>query len=190
LILSTLSETMQDTNLAGWLDGMDEQRRMDQKSSVIVRLRPVVWMDLGVFFQQQLDPLSNRMAAFTSKNATDRTAFDQHWAKILGDAKIVARTILADKQIAGYVLHHSWFGDPEVSYWLGREFWGKGIATRALELFLRQEQVRPLYGRVATDNIGSRRVMEKNGFRIIGEDKGFSNARGEEVEEYILVIRQ
>ena len=155
-----------------------------------VRLRPVAAADLEIFFEQQLDLQANIMAAFTSKNVSDRAAFDTKWAKILADPGIAIRTVLAGGQVAGYVLHHSWFGDPEVTYWLGREFWGKGIATQALSNFLGQEKLRPLYGRVAKDNIASRRVMEKCGFVLIGEDKGFSNARGQEVDELILVIWQ
>lgn len=154
-----------------------------------VYLRDVIPADLAAFYDQQLDPEANFMAAFTSKNATDRTAFNIHWEKILADSKIVVRTILAGRKIAGYVLHHSWFDDPEITYWLGREFWGKGIASQAVKLFLEQQKLRPLYGRVAKDNLGSRRVLEKNGFVVIGEDKGYSNARGAEIEELILVIR-
>jgi RimJ/RimL family protein N-acetyltransferase len=155
-----------------------------------IRLRQVDAADLNIFFEQQLDLQANIMAAFTSKNVNDRAAFDAKWAKILADPAIAIRTVLAGNQVAGYVLHHSWFGDPEVTYWLGREFWGKGIATQALLSFLDQEKLRPLYGRVAEDNIASRRVLEKCGFVLIGEDKGFSNARGQEVDELILVIRQ
>ena len=154
-----------------------------------VRLRKVIDSDLAIYFEQQLDPQANYMAAFTSKNATDRAAFNAHWEKILADPQIQIRTILAGGQVAGYVLHHSWFGDPEVTYWLGREFWGQGIATRALKAFLRQQKLRPLYGRVAADNAASKRVLEKCGFVVIGEDKGFSNARGEEIVEIILVLR-
>jgi RimJ/RimL family protein N-acetyltransferase len=62
------------------------------------------------------------------------------------------------------------------------------IATKALSEFLRLLKTRPLYARVAKDNIASIRVLEKCGFTISGEDKGFSNARGEEVEEYILEL--
>ncbi|MRS04229.1 N-acetyltransferase [bacterium] len=155
-----------------------------------IRLRPINPADLNIFFEQQLDLQANIMAAFTSKNVSDRAAFDAKWAKILADPAISIRTVLAGSQVAGYVLHHSWFGDPEITYWLGREFWGRGIATQALRSFLEQEKLRPLYGRVAADNIASRRVMEKCGFVLIGEDKGFSNARGQEVDELILVIRQ
>ena len=154
-----------------------------------VRLRPVVASDVATFFEQQLDPQANFMAAFVSKNVTDRTAFDAKWVKILADTAIAIRTILANGEIAGYVGHHSWFGDPEVTYWLGRDYWGKGIATRALESFLKQEKLRPLYGRVAKDNAASRRVLEKCGFTLIGSEKEFSNARGEEIEELILILR-
>ncbi|MHB0989139.1 MAG: GNAT family N-acetyltransferase [Bellilinea sp.] len=162
---------------------------MTAHAPVTVRLRKVIDSDLAIFFEQQLDPQANYMAAFTSKNATDRAAFNAHWAKILADPQIQIRTIMTGRQVAGYVLHHSWFGDPEVTYWLGREFWGQGIASQALKAFLRQQKLRPLYGRVAADNVASRRVLEKCSFVVIGEDKGFSNARGEEIVEIILVLR-
>src|SRR6266568_3733718 len=74
----------------------------------------------------------------------------------------------------------------EVSYWLGKLYWGKGIATCALSAFLEHSKVRPLYARAAKDNIGSLRVLEKCGFTRIGEGRGFSEARGEEVEEFLL----
>ncbi|MCB0242704.1 MAG: GNAT family N-acetyltransferase, partial [Anaerolineae bacterium] len=71
-------------------------------------------------------------------------------------------------------------------YWLGREYWGKGIATRALAAFLEIITVRPLYARAAQDNIGSLMVLAKCGFVICGKDKGFATARGGETEEYVL----
>lgn len=154
-----------------------------------VALRDTVKSDLETFFEQQLDPEANRMTAFTSKNPYDRRAFDAHWAQIFADARIVIKTILANDRLAGYILHHPWFGEPEVTYWLGRDFWGKGIASAALAEFVRHEKIRPLYGRVARDNIASRRVLENSGFVRFGEDRGFSNARGEEVEELIYVLR-
>jgi RimJ/RimL family protein N-acetyltransferase len=90
--------------------------------------------------------------------------------------------------VAGYVLVHSWFGKPEVSYWIGREFWGRGIATQALAVFLAEAKARPLYARAAKDNIASICVLEKNGFKVFGEDKGFSNARRQDVEEFIFIL--
>lgn len=39
------------------------------------------------------------------------------------------------------------------------------------------------------DNIGSICVLQKCGFTITGEDKGFANGRNAEIEEYILTLR-
>jgi RimJ/RimL family protein N-acetyltransferase len=75
-----------------------------------------------------------------------------------------------------------------VSYWLGKEYWGKGIATEALGLFLGIIEERPLYARAAKDNAASIRVLEKCGFVISGCERGFANARGEEIDEVVLVL--
>jgi RimJ/RimL family protein N-acetyltransferase len=151
-------------------------------------LCPVIDSDLPVFFKQQLDPEANDMAAFTAKDPTDRQAFDLHWGRILADPGITIRTILFDGQVAGSVLCHAWGGDPEISYWLGREYWGKGIATQGLRLFLNLVTERPLYARVARDNLASIRVLEKNGFTLSGEGRWFSNARGMEIDELVWVL--
>jgi RimJ/RimL family protein N-acetyltransferase len=153
-----------------------------------VLLRDVTEEDLPHFFNHQLDAEANWMAAFTAKDPTDRAAFTAHWGKILADDGITIKTILYEGAVAGHVLCHSWFGEPEVSYWLGKEYWGKGIATQALTAFLNEVQTRPLYARVAKDNIASRRVLEKCGFVVTGEERGFSNARGVEVDEVVLVM--
>ena len=156
-----------------------------------VLLRDVTSSDLPIFFDQQLDPDANHMAAFTVRDPTDRDAFMAHWMRILGDETITIKTILFDGQVAGSVLSYKdeEFGELEVSYWIGKQYWGKGVATRALSAFLSHVKVRPLYGRAAKDNIASLRVLEKCGFTICGEGRGFSNARGEEVEEFILRLR-
>lgn len=96
------------------------------------------------------------------------------------------KTIVYNGQVAGHIASFEQFGEREVSYWIGREYWNNGIATKSLEQFLEDFKTRPLYARAAKDNIASIRVLEKSGFQIIGEDKGFSNARGEEIEEHIL----
>lgn len=153
-----------------------------------VLLRAVREADLPVFFEQQVDPEANVMAAFVAEDPTDREAFLAHWAKILGDESVTTMTIVVDGQVAGHIASFEQFGKPSVSYWLGRPFWGRGIATRALAELLRRISMRPLYARAAKDNLGSLRVLEKCGFSICGEDTGFANARGREVEEFILVV--
>lgn len=161
---------------------------MVSNSTDNVRLRAVQTADLETFFAHQQDPTAVHMAAFTSKDPTDRAAFIAHWHKILADDGIVTRSIVVNGRLAGHVLSFEQFGRPEVSYWLGREFWGRGLATAALAQFLQIQTTRPLYARAAKDNVASIRVLQKCGFTICGQDKGFANGRLAEVEEYILKL--
>lgn len=128
------------------------------------------------------------MAAFTVKDPADKGAFMEHWRRILADEAIMKKTILFDGDVVGNVLSFEQSGEREVSYWIAKKYWGKGVATKALSEFLDLVKTRPLYARAAKDNFASIRVLEKCGFEISGEDKGFSNARGEEVEEFILEL--
>jgi RimJ/RimL family protein N-acetyltransferase len=154
-----------------------------------VLLREVADGDLPIFFVQQMDPTANHMAAFTAKDPTDREAFTAHWNRILADATVIIKTILFDGQVAGSVLSYEEGGKPEVSYWIGKDYWGRGIATLALAEFLAHgNKTRPIYARVAKDNLGSRRVLQKCGFTIIDEARGFANARGAEIEELVLEL--
>ncbi|WP_055549137.1 GNAT family N-acetyltransferase [Streptomyces sp. NBRC 110028] len=154
-----------------------------------VRLRAVDRDDLAVFFDYHRDEEANRMAAFTAEAPDDRKAFDERWDRILGDDTVVKRTVLYDGRVAGNVLGFEQYGDPSVGYWIGREHWGKGIATSALAAFLEEVPMRPLYARIAADNAGSRRVLEKCGFRVAREERAFAVARGREIGELVLVLR-
>jgi RimJ/RimL family protein N-acetyltransferase len=155
-----------------------------------VELRAVVDADLPALFAYQLDDAANRMAAFTPADPSDRHAFDARWQRIRADDAGLVRTIVADGEVAGSILR--WrdpaMPGPEVTYWLGRPYWGRGIATRALEQFVELVPDRPLYGRCAADNVGSRRVLEKAGFVVERRERGFANARGAEIEELVLML--
>ncbi|MFI6546017.1 GNAT family N-acetyltransferase [Streptomyces prunicolor] len=153
-----------------------------------VSLRPVHDSDLPVFFRQMNDPESLRMAAFTAKDPTDRDAFDAHWKRIRAAADVLNRTILADGDVVGSVAVYGEPDEREVTYWIDRTYWGKGIATAALRDLLAEAPERPVHARVAADNAGSRRVLEKCGFRVTGHDRGFANARGEEIDELVLTL--
>lgn len=161
----------------------------NQPDTLPIQLREVRAEDLSIFFMHQRDPQANLMAAFTAKDPSDRGAFDAHWAKIMANPAIILRAILWQGQVAGSVLAYPSMDALEVSYWLGREYWGLGIATQALRLLLLEIPARPLVGRVVKDNLASLRVLEKCGFVIMGTDKGFANARNAEVEEYILELK-
>jgi RimJ/RimL family protein N-acetyltransferase len=151
-------------------------------------LREVRDEDLPLLFEQWADPLAVHMAAFTAPDHMDRDAFERRWSRLRADETVIARAIVADGEVAGTI--GSW-GDPEereITYWIGRSYWGKGIATAALEAFLTVDPTRPLHARVACDNVASRRVLEKCGFRVTGTERGFAEARSGEIEEFVLQL--
>jgi RimJ/RimL family protein N-acetyltransferase len=151
-----------------------------------VELRDVTEADVLVFFEHQADPEAIRMAAFTPEDPTNRAAFLVRWARLLADDTVVAKTIVFDGEVVGHILKFAQFGEPEVSFWIDREHWGLGLATAALQQFLDVVPSRPLYARAAVDNLGSLRVLDKCGFVAVGEDVGYAEGRGEDVEEFIL----
>ena len=151
-----------------------------------ITIRKVEPSDLETFYVHQLDPEAIRMAAFVGKGPRDKAAFETHWNKILNSSRITQRTVVAEGQVAGYIGCFPNGEDMEVTYWLGREFWGRGLATQALNRMLHLVVDRPIFARAAADNIGSIRVLQKCGFKIIGKNKDFANGRGEETEEYVL----
>ena len=158
--------------------------------SAAVALRDVLADDLPIFYRHQSDPDANYMAAFTTKDPGNRVAFDRHWNRFLADSTITIKTIICDRLVVGCVLSYEDADLPEVSYWVGKEYWGRGIATAALTSFLRQAMItRPICARVAKDNHASRRVLEKCGFTMIGESREFAYARGEEIDELLFELR-
>lgn len=153
-----------------------------------IRLRDVTIRDLDVLFEFGKDPEAVRMAAFTHKDPSDRAAFDRHWQRLLADASIRTRVVEAKGSVLGSVASFLLEGQREVTYWIGREHWGKGIATAALAALLEIDQTRPIYAYIANGNAGSRRVLEKCGFSIVGEERWFDDALGAEIEEYQLEL--
>lgn len=147
-----------------------------------VRLRAVQESDLPAFFEQQLDPEAARMAAFPSR---DKDAFMAHWARILAAKTGVLRTIVCEGEVAGHIVGFQQSGRSLVGYWLGKDHWGKGVATRALSLFLAIVKQRPLYAFVAEHNRASLRVLEKCGFVHSSETFG---ASADGVQEVLLVL--
>ena len=151
-----------------------------------VSLRPLEDRDLDTIFQQMADPESVRMAAFTAADQTDRRAFLDRLSRVRADASATNRVIEVDGAVAGTIASFLIDHQREVTYWVDRALWGKGIASAALQLLLAETAERPLYARAASDNLGSLRVLEKAGFQRIGVNRGFALGRGEEIEETIL----
>jgi len=150
-----------------------------------VRLRDVTEGDLPTFFEQQRDPDANRMAAFPSR---DWDAFMAHWAKILGDAAVTRRTVLLDECVAGYIVTWERNGKRLVGYWIGKDYWGGGVATRALSQFLDVDRTRPLHAHVAKRNVASIRVLEKCGFTVCVEETASLGAPADGVEELVFQL--
>jgi RimJ/RimL family protein N-acetyltransferase len=146
-----------------------------------VSIRAVEEGDLPTFFEHQADPDADRMANF---EARDRGSFMAHWAKILRDEAVLVRTIEVEGRVAGNLVSWEHDGERDVGYWVGREHWGKGVATAALSAFLDELDMRPLHAHVATHNTGSIRVLEKCGFVRTGAP----TRAGDGVEELLLKL--
>jgi RimJ/RimL family protein N-acetyltransferase len=107
-------------------------------------------------------------------------------SRIRADTSTTNRVIEVDGAIAGTIASFRIDDQLEVTYWVERTHWGKGIASAALQMLLAETAERPVYARAAADNVVSLRVLEKAGFRRTGVDRGFAHGRGEEIEETIL----
>jgi RimJ/RimL family protein N-acetyltransferase len=149
-------------------------------------LRDVVEADLDAFYEHQLDPEATRMALFPAR---DREAFEAHWRRLLANDSVTKKTIVDDGKAAGNIGCWETDGRMYVGYWVGREFWGKGLATAALmELIEEEVPARPLYAWVASSNVASRRVLEKCGFVQVGSRADHDEKLGVVVEELLLEL--
>ena len=145
-------------------------------AGVGVRLRAIRESDLAVLYENQRDPVGVAMVGFAPR---EWDAFLTHRAKVEADPDTVTRAIeTADGELAGDIVCFPQDGVREIGYWISRAYWGKGIATAALTAFLDEIEERPLYAHVAVQNGGSRRVLEKCGFTLVGSDD----------EEHVLVL--
>lgn len=154
-----------------------------------IKLRPTEIADLDFLFQFQLDKEGGYLAAFMPKDPTDKAAYLAKYRKLLSDPTVNNQTVIVDNIIIGSIAKFVMEGDTEITYWIDRKFWGQGIATKVLNEFLVIETTRPVFGRVAFDNFGSQKVLEKCGFIKVGNDKGFANARQKEIEEFIYKLK-
>jgi RimJ/RimL family protein N-acetyltransferase len=151
-----------------------------------VALRPVEDTDLDELFDQMRDPQAVWMAAFTAKDPNDRAAFDAHMARVRSAPDVTMRAVTDHGQLVGSIASFVVEGATEITYWIDRAAWGRGIASRAVALFLDLVPVRPLHARVASDNAGSLRVLLKSGFKVVGTETSFAPGRNADIEETIL----
>lgn len=173
------------------------------KKGFRVSLREVRREDLETLFRQVNEPEGMRMVGSVRDSHTDHDAYMARWETIFGNEKVTVRTIVVpggdgSEVIAGSIACFERVAEPsrpcrllpgpEIGYWLGRAFWGKGIASEAVRQFVAEVPRRPLYARAASDNVASIRVLQKAGFREIGREMFFANMRGKEIEETLMVV--
>ena len=148
-------------------------------------LRDMTEADLDVLFDIQDDDIARHMAGFTSADGGERDRYVAKFRRLLADDKITNKVILVDDEIVGSIASFVLDGDTEVTYWIRRDQWGRGIATAALAELLREVTVRPVFARIAADNAGSTKVLLRNGFRRVGEERAYARARTAEITEHI-----
>jgi ribosomal-protein-alanine N-acetyltransferase len=153
-----------------------------------VSLRALREDDLPTMFEIQLDDTAQRLAAFVGKAARDRDAYLQKFRKILADDAIVTKVVEIGGEVVGSVAAFPVEGDTEITYWIRKDWWGRGVATGAVAALLDEVTVRPVYGRVAEDNLGSIRVLERNGFVLVGSEESFADARQATITELIFKL--
>ena len=148
-------------------------------------LRDISEADLDALYEHQVDPEATRMALFPAR---DRESFDAHWQRLLADDTVTKKIIVYEGNVAGNVLCWEMDGRRLVGYWLGREFWGKGLATQALAELVAEVTARPLHAWVATSNVASIRVLEKCGFVVVGSRTEVDEKLGRSIEELLLEL--
>lgn len=164
-----------------------------------LHLRPVTPADLPSLFRFQLDPESNRLAV---TNARDAAAFNAQWDRIFADPAVIARAIILGSGdepgpglLVGSISLFQMDGLDSIGYWIARELangtpgWGRGIASRALDLFLQEVPTRPLHAQAARTNTPSIRVLQRNGFTITGHRHAPATDRYPACEVTTLILR-
>jgi RimJ/RimL family protein N-acetyltransferase len=150
-----------------------------------VRLRAIQPGDLPTMYEMQADPEANRMAVTFPRN---RDEFDAHWKKKLCNPRNISRAVLSDEQFVGYISCFPMDGSDHVGYWIDRTCWGRGLASRALQLLLEEVVQRPLIAMVATSNVASLRVLQKSGFVVERTEYSPASERYPECEEAVLML--
>jgi ribosomal-protein-alanine N-acetyltransferase len=154
----------------------------------LITLRTTEISDLDLLFTYQSDDEAGNMAAFVNENWKDKEAYITKWTRLLSDDTIKIRTILVDSKVAGSVLIWLLNGEPQISYGLKKELWGKGIVTDALNQFLALFPERPVFGSAAFDNVASIKILTKCGFKKIKEEQSYAHARGKEITEVVFLL--
>lgn len=144
--------------------------------------------DLDAIFGMMRDPEAVERAAFTASDPDDRAAFDAWVARNRADPDAALWVVTDDGGFAGTAGAYSVDGEREVTYWIARNAWGRGVGTAALRLLVAREPERPLYARVAAGNAASVAMLARLGFTEESRSTAFAPGLGREVEEIRFVL--
>jgi RimJ/RimL family protein N-acetyltransferase len=153
-----------------------------------IELRAIDDDDLDAIFEMMRDPESVAMAAFTTDDPDDRDTFDEWIARQRRTPGVACFVVTENGGFAGSAAVFTVDGDREVSFWLARHAWGRGIATEALHLLVSHEAERPLYARAAAHNARSIAVLKKSGFTEVSRNVAFAPGLGLDVEEIVFTL--
>jgi RimJ/RimL family protein N-acetyltransferase len=158
---------------------------VDMLPVMAITLRALRDDALDDLFRWESDPRAARMAAFTRADPADRAAFDAHYRRVRSDPDTTNQAIEEDGALVGMIASFTVEGDRELTYWIDPARWGRGIASGAVQIFVRRETRRPLFARTAAHNLGSSKVLLRNGFMKIGEETSWADGVAENVLEHI-----
>ncbi len=150
-----------------------------------VELRQIADADLPLLYSFQLDPVAARMAVVNPRNPEE---FQAYWNTIRQDPLVTVRAVIVDNRVAGSIACYPFEGHAYIGYWLGQSYWGRGIASRSLEILLQEVTTRPLYARVAKHNLASIKVLQRNGFILQGYRFVDETERYPTCEEALLML--
>jgi RimJ/RimL family protein N-acetyltransferase len=153
-----------------------------------IELRDMDDDDLDAVYEMMRDPGAVAMAAFTADDPGDRAAFDAWIARQRASDDVLLQVVTEDGGFAGTAAAFTVDGDREVSFWIARHAWGRGVATAALRQLVSREPVRPLFARAAAHNAASIAVLQKSGFTEVSRDTAFAPGVGHEVEEIVFTM--
>ncbi len=153
-----------------------------------IELRDLEDDDLDAIFEMMRDREAVAMAAFTADDPDDRDAFDAWIDRQRVNPDVSYLVVTERGGFAGAIAVFTIDEDREVSYWIARHAWGRGVATEALRLLVSREAIRPLYARVAAHNTRSIAVLEHQGFTEVSRGISFAPGVGREIEEIVYTL--
>jgi RimJ/RimL family protein N-acetyltransferase len=153
-----------------------------------IELRDIHDDDHDAVFEMMRDPAAVAMAAFTADDPDDRAAFDAWLARNLSDPRAATHVVTENGGFAGIAATFSVGDDRELTYWIARHAWGRGVGGAALALLVAGEPERPLFARAASHNTASVAMLRRAGFTEVSRGEGYAPGVGRDVEEIVFAL--